>query len=270
MIARSTEVITAGALAELNERALKMSPQQIVAYAIQQHGDQLVIASSFSAEDVVLIDIAERVSRRFRVVTLDTGRLHQETYDVIEAVRARYGVVVEVFFPERTAVEQLVTLKGMHSFKNSVADRKECCRIRKVEPLGRALQGASAWATGLRQSQSPTRAALTAFELDERGLLKVSPLWRFSDEDLAKYVKEHNVPVNALHAQGFPSIGCAPCTRAVQPGEDPRAGRWWWETPEQKECGLHPSHPALAASSATSTSTSTSTSASGSTANHGT
>ncbi len=232
-------------VAALNARAATMSAQQIVAWGIQRFGAGLVFASSFSAEDVVLIDIAQRVSRRFRVVTLDTGRLHEETYDVMDRVRARYGVEVEVFFPERAAVEALVTIKGTRSFRNSVEDRKECCRIRKVEPLGRALAGAGAWATGLRQAQSPTRAALAPFALDERGLVKLSPLWRMTDAELWKYVAVHDVPVSALHAQGYPSIGCAPCTRAVAAGENPRAGRWWWEAPEHKECGLHPAHPAM-------------------------
>jgi phosphoadenosine phosphosulfate reductase len=237
------------ALAALNARAQKMSAQQVIAWGLARaaaDAADVVIASSFSAEDVVLIDIAERVSRRFRVVTLDTGRLPEETYEVMDAVRARYGVKIEVFFPERAAVEELVQLKGLHSFKNSVDDRKECCRVRKVEPLARALSGARTWATGLRQAQSSTRAALAPFELDERGLVKLSPLWRMSDDELWKYVKDHNVPVSALYAKGYTSIGCAPCTRAVAAGEtDPRAGRWWWEAPEHKECGLHPSHPAL-------------------------
>jgi phosphoadenosine phosphosulfate reductase len=232
-------------LAALNARAEKMSAQQIVGYGVAEFGEKLVIASSFSAEDVAVIDIAFRVSRRFRVVTLDTGRLHEETYDVMERVRQRYGVAVEVFFPERGAVEELVKIKGLHSFRNSVPDRKECCRIRKVEPLQRALANAGAWATGMRASQSVTRSALRAFEIDERGLLKLNPLWKWSEEELAKYVEVNNIPVNALHKQGYPSIGCAPCTRAVQPGEDARAGRWWWEAPEHKECGLHPSHPAV-------------------------
>ena len=239
-------------LAALNAKAERWTPQQILAFALSTwggvDGKKLVIASSFSAEDVVVIDVAVRISRRFRVITLDTGRLHEETYALMSDVQQRYGSRVEVFFPKHDAVEQLVQLKGLHSFRNSVDDRKECCRIRKVEPLQRALTGVDAWATGLRQSQSVTRAALQPFERDvssgqER--IKVSPLWRFSDEDLWKYVKEHGVPVSPLHAQGYPSIGCAPCTRAIKPGEDVRAGRWWWESPEHKECGLHPSHPAL-------------------------
>jgi len=236
-------------LITLNARAQKMSAQQLVSWGLARaaaDGVDVVIASSFSAEDVVLIDIAERVSRRFRVVTLDTGRLPEETYEVMDAVRARYGVTIEGFLPERSAVEELVQLKGLHSFRNSIDDRRECCRVRKVEPLARALAGAKIWATGMRQAQSTTRAALQAFEHDERGLVKLSPLWRMSDDELWKYVKEHNVPVSSLYAQGYTSIGCAPCTRAVAAGEtDPRAGRWWWEAAEHKECGLHPSHPAL-------------------------
>ena len=229
-------------LAAWNEGAQKQTPQQILARAIQAFGPRLAIASSFSAEDNIVLDVAWRVSRRFRVVTLDTGRLHPETVDVMERVRVHYGVTVEVYAPQTDAVEQLVTLKGLQSFKNSVEDRQECCRIRKVEPLARALANADAWATGLRAQQSVTRAGLQPYELDGAGRVKVNPLWRFTDDDVRAYLKEHyEVPVNALHAQGYPSIGCAPCTRAVQPGEDPRAGRWWWEQQaEHKECGLHP------------------------------
>ncbi|HEY4221357.1 MAG TPA: phosphoadenylyl-sulfate reductase [Myxococcota bacterium] len=223
----------------LNERAARMSPQQIIGYGIERFGSELVIASSFSVEDVVLIDIAHRVSRRFRVVTLDTGRLPEETYDVIEQVRSRYGVTVEVFFPERARVEQLVSIKGTRSFRASVEDRKECCRVRKVEPLARALAHAGAWATGLRQAQSQGRASLPAFDVDERGLLKLAPLYRMGDAEVWAYAKEHAVPTSALYARGYTSIGCAPCTRAISAGEDARAGRWWWETPEHNECGIH-------------------------------
>jgi phosphoadenosine phosphosulfate reductase len=246
-------------IAALNTRAHKWTPQQILAFALTRFAPatrppaasepaaRFVIASSFSAEDNVVVDVAARISRRFRVVTLDTGRLPEETYAVQDAVRAQYGVRIDAFFPQRDQVEELVRIKGAHSFRASVSDRKECCAIRKLEPLARALSGVDAWATGLRAAQSVTRTEVQPFELDDNGRVKVNPLWRFTDDDLWKYVKEHGVPVSALYAQGYTSIGCAPCTRAVQPGEtDPRAGRWWWESPEHKECGLHASHPALA------------------------
>lgn len=245
-------------IAALNARAQKWTPQQILSFALtrfapatrapatSEPAPRFVIASSFSAEDNVVVDIAARISRRFRVVTLDTGRLPEETYAVQDVVRAQYGVRIDAFFPQREPVEQLVRIKGAHSFRDSIENRKECCAVRKLEPLSRALAGVDAWATGLRAVQSVTRTALAPFELDDNGRVKVNPLSRFSDDDLWKYVKEHGVPVSTLYAQGYTSIGCAPCTRAVQPGEkDPRAGRWWWEAAEHKECGLHGLPPVL-------------------------
>jgi phosphoadenosine phosphosulfate reductase len=228
-------------VAPLVARFTKQTPQQILAWALTRFADRLVIASSFSAEDIVVIDIASRISRRFRVITLDTGRLPEETYDVIARVRERYQIEIETYFPERAAVEQLVRIKGPLSFRNSIDDRKECCRIRKVEPLSRALATADAWITGLRRSQSVTRHDVQPLEIDagNGGKTKINPLWSFSDDELWAYVKKYSVPVSVLHERGYPSIGCAPCTRAVQPGEDVRAGRWWWESPEHKECGLH-------------------------------
>lgn len=252
--------VTEADIAAWNERALalKWTPQQILAFALTRFAPvaadasparsgaaaRLVIASSFSAEDNVVVDIAARISRRFRVVTLDTGRLPEETYAVQEQVRTQYGVRIDAFFPDREKVEALVRIKGTHSFRNSVPDRKECCAIRKLEPLARALSGVDAWATGLRAAQSITRADVSPFALDGTRV-KVNPLWKWSDDDLWKYVKEHGVPVSTLYAQGYTSIGCAPCTRAVDKGEaDPRAGRWWWEAAEHKECGLHGSRAA--------------------------
>jgi phosphoadenosine phosphosulfate reductase len=176
-----------------------------------------------------------------RVFALDTGRLHPETYEVMEEVRRRYGVRIESYFPERESVEALVREKGLFSFRLSVAERKECCAIRKVEPLRRALQGRAAWVTGLRREQSVTRADVEVLEMDEAhgGIAKLNPLAAWSEAQVWEYARAHRVPTNVLHARGFPSIGCAPCTRAIAPGEDPRAGRWWWEAPEHKECGLH-------------------------------
>jgi phosphoadenosine phosphosulfate reductase len=225
----------------LISRFSKQTPQQILAWSLTRFGDRLVISSSFSAEDIVVIDIASRISRRFRIITLDTGRLPEETYDVIARVRERYQVSVETYFPQRDAVEELVRIKGPLSFRNSIDDRKECCRIRKLEPLSRALATADAWVTGLRRSQSVTRAEVQPLEIDvaNGGKAKINPIYNWTDEQLWAYVEKYSVPVSALHAKGYPSIGCAPCTRAVQPGEDIRAGRWWWESPEHKECGLH-------------------------------
>lgn len=218
----------------------RLTPPELLSWAYRTHGDRVAFASSFGAEDVVVIDLIARHAPGLRVFTLDTGRLPEETYDVMERVRTRYGLAIEVTFPDRTAVETLLREKGAFSFRESVENRKECCRIRKVEPLRRVLGELEAWVTGLRREQSVTRGELAQVEWDEgNGLLKLNPLADWSEAQVWAYIKEHDVPYNELHDRGFPSIGCAPCTRAVQPGEDVRAGRWWWEDPVTKECGLH-------------------------------
>ena len=223
---------------------------EVLAWADARFGAGAAISSSFGVEDVVLIDLAAAVAPRLRVFTLDTGRLPPETYEVMEQVRRRYGIAIETFFPDHTAVERLEREKGFFSFRGSIAERKECCAIRKLEPLSRALRGVSAWVTGLRRGQSVTRSGIEAVEIapEHGGILKLNPLADWSEADVWAYAREHAVPLNALHARGYPSIGCAPCTRAVAPGEDVRAGRWWWEAPEHKECGLHghPLHPGAA------------------------
>jgi len=214
---------------------------QALAWAGARFGDSAAIASSFGVEDVILIDLAAAHAPRLRVFTLDTGRLPPETYEVMEAVRRRYRISIETFFPEREVVEALERERGFFSFRESVAARKECCAIRKLEPLSRALAGKVAWITGLRREQAVTRAAVEMVERDHAngGILKLNPLVSWTEAQLWQYARERSLPVNALHAQGYPSIGCAPCTRPVASGEDVRAGRWWWELPEHKECGLH-------------------------------
>ena len=181
------------------------------------------------------------INKDARVFTLDTGRLPAETYDVMERIRDAYGTKIEVYFPQREATETLQNERGFFSFRRSVEDRKLCCGIRKVEPLNRALSTVDAWTTGLRREQAVTRTVLPAVEIDHGhgGIVKVNPLVKWSEAQTWDYVRAHKVPYNALHDQGYPSLGCAPCTRAIKPGEDVRAGRWWWETPETKECGLH-------------------------------
>jgi phosphoadenosine phosphosulfate reductase len=225
----------------LNERLEKLSTPEVLAWAVGEFGLDVAFASSFGAEDVVLLDLLLQAKPDARVFILDTGRLHQETYDLIERARRRYGRSFEVYFPRTEAVEKLVGTAGPNSFYASVEARKACCFIRKVEPLGRALAGARAWLTGLRRAQAVTRTALPLAELDEAhgNILKLNPLAPWSEEQVWDYIRAHKLPYNALHDRGFPSIGCAPCTRAVQPGEDIRAGRWWWENPEHNECGLH-------------------------------
>ncbi|HZI11279.1 MAG TPA: phosphoadenylyl-sulfate reductase, partial [Myxococcus sp.] len=191
---------------------------------------------------MVLIDLARKHAPSLRLFTLDTGRLPPETYELIEVVRNRYGLEVETYFPERARVEALESGQGYFSFRRSLEARKECCAIRKVEPLRRALAGRQAWVTGLRREQSITRTAVETAALDREhgGLLKLNPLASWSSRDVWAYVKANAVPYNSLHDKGYPSIGCAPCTRAVKPYEDERAGRWWWESAENRECGLHP------------------------------
>lgn len=217
------------------------SAEEIVEWSLQNFGSRLTIASSFGAEDVVLIDMAARIDPGVRVFTLDTGRLPEETYDVMNRIRQRYAIEFEVAFPGTERLEELLRTKGPYSFYNSVDDRRECCLVRKVEPLARALSNADAWVTGLRRAQSVTRSELATCELDlsNGGKLKISPLADWSEDKVWNYIRENNVPFNALHEMGYPSIGCAPCTRAVKPGEDVRAGRWWWEQADKKECGLH-------------------------------
>ncbi|MHB1844543.1 MAG: phosphoadenylyl-sulfate reductase [Deltaproteobacteria bacterium] len=228
-------------LEQLSQKLAKASAEEILRFADERFGDRATIASSFGVEDVVLIDLARKHAPHLTFFTLDTGRLHPETYEVMEAIRARYGVRIEAYFPERAKVEELERAHGYFSFRESLQARKDCCGLRKLEPLGRALEGKEAWVTGLRREQSPTRTGVDAIELDPAhgGIAKLNPLSAWTERQVWDYVKANDIPYNALHDQGFPSIGCAPCTRAIKPYEDIRAGRWWWENPEQKECGLH-------------------------------
>lgn len=198
------------------------------------------LATSFGAEDMVLTDLIARESPSIGIFTIDTGRLPSETIALRDEVLARYGVALHVYTPDPQAVAAYVAGHGRDGFYESLAKRKACCAIRKVEPLGRALAGLQGWITGLRRDQAPTRAEVREHEYDAaHGLFKFNPLADWTHEDVWDYVRRNGVPVNALHARGYPSIGCEPCTRAVRPGEDPRAGRWWWESRDTTECGLH-------------------------------
>lgn len=208
--------------------------------AIAARHPQAAFASSFGAEDMVLLDLIARARLPIRVFTLDTGRLPQETHDLVDRTRQRYGRPVEVYAPSAASVEAYVRAHGTNGFYASVELRELCCRVRKTEPLERALAGADAWITGLRRAQGVTRTQVEVEAFDARhGILKYSPLAHWSDDDVWSYLRANDVPWNALHDRGYPSIGCAPCTRAVAPGEDARAGRWWWESAEHRECGLH-------------------------------
>ena len=217
------------------------SAQEVMAWAVATFGNRVALASSFGAEDVVLIDMLARVSGEPRVFAIDTGRLPEATYEVMDRVRERYGIAIDVYYPQREAVERLEREVGFYSFRKSLEARHACCEIRKVEPLRRALSELDAWLTGLRKEQSVTRAAVGLVERDDAhgGILKINPLAEWTSNQVWDYIREHDVPYNRLHDEGYPSIGCGPCTRAIARGEHPRAGRWWWEAPEHKECGLH-------------------------------
>ena len=207
---------------------------------IAAHFSPASFASSLAAEDMVLTDIILRQALPIRIFSLETGRLPTETLALLAEVNQHYGTEITLYTPDANAVAAYVANHGLNGFYDSVELRKSCCHIRKVEPLGRALAGKRAWLTGQRRAQSTTRSELAVQERDAaHGLEKFNPLADWSEADVWYYLRRHQVPYNALHDQGYPSIGCAPCTRAVQPGEDIRAGRWWWETPESKECGLH-------------------------------
>ena len=200
----------------------------------------VVFANSFGAEDMVLTDLIGRNFPNISMFTLDTGRLPEETHSLMKEVEDRYNIETKIYFPEPAAVEKYIIENGLNGFYDSIALRKACCFMRKVEPLKRALKDNRAWITGLRRDQALTRSDLEESEFDvDNGLQKISPLLNWSLSDVWAYIKDFNVPYNALHDQGYSSIGCAPCTRAITPGEDVRAGRWWWEDPETKECGLH-------------------------------
>jgi len=216
-------------------------PEEIFRIGRQAVSGPITLACSFSIDDVVLIDLLKNYLDNIRVFAIDTGRLNEETYQAAESASERYGLKIDWYFPAREAVENLERNKGLFSFRESLENRKDCCSIRKVEPLQRALQGASGWITGMRREQSSTREGLEPLEIDSvnSGILKINPLTFWTTQQVKDYARQHRVPVNRLHQRGYSSIGCAPCTRATQPGEHPRAGRWWWENPEQKECGLH-------------------------------
>jgi phosphoadenosine phosphosulfate reductase len=220
----------------------KLSAARTLLQTIARDHAPAVCASSLGAEDMVLMDLIVQWAPSIGIFTLDTGRLHPETHELIARAEQHFHRRVRVYVPDQGAVETYVRLNGINGFYDSIAQRKSCCQVRKVEPLQRALAGCRAWLTGMRREQSATRAGLPVSEYDaEHGVAKFNPLAEWSLEDVWHHVRTRGLPYNALHDRGFPSIGCAPCTRPVLPGEDLRAGRWWWESSEHKECGLHPS-----------------------------
>jgi len=198
-------------------------------------------AASFGAEDAAIMDMMIKINPDFRFFTLDTGRLPQETYDIMDVVRKKYNVEIEVLFPDAKEVEEMVRSSGMNLFYDSVENRKLCCEIRKVHPINRILGGLDGWISGLRKDQTEVRSTVKMLELDEAhgGIVKVNPVINWTWDDVWSYIRKNDLPYNSLLDRGFPSIGCEPCTRAIKPGDDLRAGRWWWERGEHKECGLH-------------------------------
>ncbi len=227
-------------LNKLQEDEIKgLGPVEGLIRLAEMYPGEIVFSSSLGQEDQVITDLISRHAIGVDIFTIDTGRLFNETLDLLDRTVARYKLPIRVYYPDATAVEAFVNTKGINSFYESVENRKSCCHVRKVEPLNRALAGAKVWVTGLRAEQSANRQQMQMLEWDEtRALYKFNPLLHWSMTDMLDYIEKNNVPCNHLHGHGYISIGCAPCTRAIEPGEDARAGRWWWEQ-SQKECGLH-------------------------------
>ncbi|WP_418187117.1 phosphoadenylyl-sulfate reductase [Aliarcobacter lanthieri] len=231
----SKEILVGTIIKEIKDK----TTEEVVSYFVKNFKNT-ALSSSLAAEDQVLTDILLKIDKNVSIFTLDTGRLHPETYDVMDATNLKYGIKIDVFFPKFEKVQELYQTQGINGHYDSIENRKNCCNIRKLEPLKRALDGVEVWITGLRSSQSITRADMPLVEWDSNfKVIKVNPLINWKEEDVWNYIKINKVPYNKLHDKGFPSIGCAPCTRAIKDGEDIRAGRWWWENPEHKECGLH-------------------------------
>lgn len=225
---------------QLNEKYSHLTAQEILEYFLKEYKGKIALSSSFGAEDQVLTHMILNIDKTAKIFTLDTGRLPYETYSVMDNTNLKYGIKVDVYFPEAKDVEELYKTQGINGFYESIENRKRCCFVRKIQPLQRALKGLEVWITGLRATQSVTREQMQLVEYDEaNGVIKLNPLLTWSEQDVWDFIKENKVPYNKLHDQGYPSIGCAPCTRAVKEGEDIRSGRWWWENPEHKECGLH-------------------------------
>jgi phosphoadenosine phosphosulfate reductase len=230
--------------AEAGELAVEFDdqpPEALLAWGFERFGARIALCTSFQAEGMVLLDMAWRVEPKVRVFTIDTGRLHQETYDLIDAVREKYGIAIEAYTPNAGETEAMTRAHGVNLFYRAVPLRLMCCQVRKVRPLQRVLDGLDAWITGLRRETWASRADIRKIELDHDhgGIGKLSPLADWTHEEVWDYLRAHDVPHHALYDQGYTSIGCAPCTRKTGPGEDPRAGRWWWETNAPKECGMH-------------------------------
>ncbi len=224
----------------LNQQFVHAGPIELITFFLNEYKGRIALSSSLGLEDQVLTQMVCSIDKNAKIFTLDTGRLFPETYDLIHRTNLKYGIQIEVYFPDALQVEEMVRTKGINLFYNSVEDRKTCCYVRKIVPLRRAFAGLDVWICGLRKDQSVTRAEMRTIEWDEaNGLIKLNPLIDWTEEQVRAYIKDQKIPYNPLHDKGYPSIGCQPCTREILPGEDLRAGRWWWESPDTRECGLH-------------------------------
>lgn len=231
---------TISEIERLNEEFAACTPEELLRFFMEKFGGRIALSSSLSIEDQTITDMMLQIDSHARIFTLDTGRLFPETYSLLDRTNLHYNIRIEVFCPDTEALQRMVTEQGVNLFYESLEKRHLCCQVRKLEPLSRAFTGLDAWICGLRRSQSVTRDGMNRIEWDEKhGLLKINPLIDWTEEQTWEYIRTRHVPYNKLHDQGFPSIGCQPCTRAVKEGEDIRSGRWWWESPEHRECGLH-------------------------------
>ncbi len=225
---------------QLNDQLKNKNAKEIIEYVAEKYTGKTVFSTSLGAEDQVITQMLSKYAPSVNIFTLDTGRMFPETYKVLEETQIAYNTKIRIYFPDRERVENMVEDKGINLFYKSIENRKLCCSIRKTIPLRRALKGYEVWITGIRKDQSVTRFYNQYAEWDDNNkIIKVNPLLDWTEKDVWKYIQSNNIPYNELHDEGFPSIGCQPCTRAVKKGEDFRAGRWWWEEPEHKECGLH-------------------------------
>lgn len=224
----------------LNVQFSNKSPEEVLTFFLREYKGKIAFASSLGAEDQVITKMIADIDSSARIFMLDTGRLFPQTYSLVERTKEHFNINIEIFFPDFDVIEKMVNAKGINLFYESLENRKECCHNRKIKPLKRALNNLDVWISGLRREQSVTRSGVEMAEWDEtNGLMKLNPLVNWSETQVWDYIKINNIPYNSLHDHGFPSIGCQPCTRAIKPGEDVRSGRWWWENPENKECGLH-------------------------------
>jgi len=227
-------------ISNLKSVTKNLEADQLLGIVLEQFGSKIALASSFSAEDQVITHMLSQLTSAPKIFTLDTGRLPQQTYDLMETTRDKYHINIEILFPDTKRTEDMTTTHGPNLFYKSIENRKLCCQLRKVDPLQKKLSTLKAWICGLRKEQSLTRTTVERIEWDSTNdLVKVNPIADWDTCRIWEFIRKNNVPYNSLHDEGYPSIGCAPCTRAIKPGENIRAGRWWWEKPEHKECGLH-------------------------------